>query len=196
MDTKYIELIQTALQRHNQLVQQSLETHSERLIELSMLLAKTFQENCKLLLCGNGGSAADAQHIAAEFVNRFKMERRPLPAIALTTDTSILTAIGNDYSFNEVFSKQVEALACPGDIVWGISTSGASANVIKAFEAAISKKAVIVGFVGKNKAAVEQLGGFAVDVPSSDTPRIQETHIFMAHLVCEMVEKIIFKKDG
>lgn len=196
MQTNHMDLIQTALQNHHHIVQQTIEKHREKLIELSMLIATTFQKNGKLLLCGNGGSAADAQHIAAEFVNRFKMERRPLPAIALTTDTSILTAIGNDYSFDEIFSKQVAALALEGDIVWGISTSGTSANVIKAFGAAVSKKAVIVGFVGKNKAEVEKFGGFTVDVPSSDTPRIQETHIFMAHLVCEMVEKIMFETES
>lgn len=195
MQTKHMDLIEKALQRHHQVVQQTIEMHTSRLIELSMLIADAFRRERKILICGNGGSAADAQHIAAEFINRFKMERRPLPAIALTTDTSILTAIGNDYSFNEVFSKQVEALANAGDIVWGISTSGTSANVIKAFEAAALKKATIVGFVGQNKTKVEEFNGVAMDVPSSDTPRIQEAHIFMAHLVCEMVEKIMFEKN-
>jgi D-sedoheptulose 7-phosphate isomerase len=147
-------------------------------------------------LCGNGGSAADCQHTAAEFVNRFRLERQPLPAIALTTDTSNITAIGNDYSFDEIFSKQVQALASAGDVVAGISTSGNSPNVIRAFEEARKVGAVTVCLTGAGGGRMKGMCHLELCVPSDDTPRIQEVHIFILHLVCDLVEQQLFGNRG
>lgn len=149
----------------------------------------------KLLLFGNGGSAADAQHLAAEFVNRFLLNRRPLPALALTTDTSVLTAIGNDFSFEQIFSKQIEAFGKPEDLALGISTSGNSPNVIKAMQAA---RAIGMKTVGLTGGLVRPGGDLAahcdllLNVPSDATPHIQEAHLWVEHLLCEIVEKRIF----
>ena len=142
----------------------------------------------KLMICGNGGSAADAQHMAAEFVNRFLRERKPLPAIALTTDTSNLTSIANDYSFDDVFLKQVEAIGKKGDIVIGISTSGNSSNVFKALDKAKDMGIKTVGFLGKDGGKIKEICDLALVVPSNSTPRIQEIHGFVIHIICEMVE--------
>lgn len=148
----------------------------------------------KVMIFGNGGSAADAQHIAAEFVNRFIIERPPLPAIALTTDTSVLTSIGNDYDFSEIFAKQVRALGQPGDIAWGISTSGNSPNVQKALEVAKKMSLVTLAFTGKDGGAISRMADFALNVASSSTARIQETHITAGHAICELVDIKLFQK--
>ncbi len=142
----------------------------------------------KLLICGNGGSAADAQHMAAEFVNRFLKERRPLPAIALTTDTSNLTSIANDYSFDDVFSKQVEAIGKKGDVLIGISTSGNSENVFKALRIAKGMGIETVGLLGKDGGKIKDVCDLALVVPSLSTPRIQEVHGFVIHIICGIVE--------
>jgi D-sedoheptulose 7-phosphate isomerase len=144
-----------------------------------------------VLLCGNGGSAADAQHLAAELVSRFRIERRALPAIALTTDTSILTAISNDYDYERVFSRQVEALGRPGDILIGISTSGNSRNVRAAMLAARSCEMACLGLLGSGGGAILSACDLAIVVPSSDTPRIQEVHIAIGHVLCDLVESRI-----
>ena len=146
----------------------------------------------KLLFCGNGGSAADAQHLAGEFVNRFELERPPLPAVALTTDTSVLTAIGNDYGFDQVFVKQVQALAAPGDVLVGISTSGNSPNVLAAMRAARDKGCVTVGLAGRNGAIVP-LCDFALLVPHERTALIQEVHIAIGHLLCKLTDYYLFE---
>lgn len=146
----------------------------------------------KVLFCGNGGSAADAQHLAAEFVNRFELERPPLPALALTTDSSILTAIGNDYGFDRVFAKQVQALAAPGDVVVGISTSGNSPNVLAALRAARDKGCVTVGLAGRNGGIVP-LCDHALLVPHDRTALIQEVHITIGHLLCKLVDHYLFE---
>lgn len=146
----------------------------------------------KILFCGNGGSAADAQHLAAEFVNRFELERPPLPALALTTDTSILTAIGNDYGFDLVFAKQVQALAQPGDVVVGISTSGNSPDVLAALRAAREKGCVTVGLAGRNGAIVP-LCDMALLVPHERTALIQEVHIAIGHLLCKLTDHYLFE---
>jgi D-sedoheptulose 7-phosphate isomerase len=148
----------------------------------------------KILLFGNGGSAADAQHIAAEFVNRFIIERPPLPAIALTTDTSIITSIGNDYDFSEIFSKQIRAISQPGDIAWGISTSGNSANVLKGLEMAKKMGLVTLAFTGKDGGDIAKIVDFSINVSSNSTARIQETHITAGHVICEMVDIKLFQK--
>ena len=151
-------------------------------------IINAFEEGHTLFICGNGGSAADAQHMAAEFVNRFLKERKPLPAIALTTDTSNLTSIANDYSFDEVFEKQLKALAKSGDVLIGISTSGNSKNVVKAFETAKAIGVKTVGLLGKSGGILKDISDYAIVVNSDSTPRIQEVHIFIIHTICQMVE--------
>ena len=158
-------------------------------------MVEVLSKGGKLLLFGNGGSAADAQHLAAEFVNRFLINRRPLPALALTTDTSVLTSIGNDFSFEQIFSKQIEAFGKPEDLTLGISTSGNSPNVIKAMQAARAIGMKTVGLTG----GIARPGGdlaahcdLVLNVPSDATPHIQEAHLWVEHLLCEIVEKRMF----
>jgi D-sedoheptulose 7-phosphate isomerase len=146
------------------------------------------------LLFGNGGSAADAQHLAAEFVNRFIIERPPLPAIALSTDTSIITSIGNDYDFSEIFSKQIRAIGQAGDVAWGISTSGSSPNVIKALELAKKMGMITIGLTGKDGGQMMKIVDHSLNVSSTSTPRIQEVHITVGHVICEMVDFKLFQK--
>jgi D-sedoheptulose 7-phosphate isomerase len=162
-----------------------IESFSETVIN-------ALQHGKKLLICGNGGSAADAQHFAAELVGRFMIDRKPLPAIALTTDTSVITAVGNDYSFDDIFSRQVEALAVEGDVVVGISTSGNSENVIKAICAAQEKGCHTFGLLGKNGGKLKTLCKQSYVVPSDESARIQEVHIMIEHIICQMVEEKIF----
>lgn len=156
------------------------------------LLVAAFDDGKKLLVMGNGGSAADAQHFVAEMVGRFKLERRGLPAIALSTDTSILTAVGNDYGYDRVFSRQVEAHAAPGDVVVGISTSGNSPNVQLALEAAKERGCRTLALLGKDGGSIKGIAELSLIVPSSDTPRIQEGHITIIHIVCDLVERRLF----
>ncbi len=157
------------------------------------VLAQRLEAGNKILLFGNGGSAADAQHIAAEFVNRFTMERPPLPAISLTTDVSVLTSISNDYSFSEVFAKQLKAIGRTGDVAIGISTSGNSANVVRAFEVAKEIGIITVALTGNNGGTIAEMADHSLVVPSNNTPRIQEVHITVGHVICEMVEHLLFR---
>ena len=159
------------------------------------LLIAAYKSGNKLLVMGNGGSAADAQHFAAEMVGRFKLERPALPALALTTDTSILTAIGNDYGFDRVFVRQVEAHAVSGDVVVGISTSGNSPNVQAALELAAEKGCRTMALLGRDGGSIKEVAELSLIVPSNDTPRIQEGHIAIIHILCDLVEKTLFKKD-
>jgi len=159
------------------------------------LLIAAYKSGNKLLVMGNGGSAADAQHFAAEMVGRFKLERPALPALALTTDTSILTAIGNDYGFDRVFVRQVEAHAVAGDVVVGISTSGNSPNVQAALELAAEKGCRTMALLGRDGGSIKEVAELSLIVPSNDTPRIQEGHIAIIHILCDLVEKTLFKKD-
>jgi D-sedoheptulose 7-phosphate isomerase len=156
------------------------------------VIVNAYKQNKKLLICGNGGSAADAQHFAAELVGRFKMERKALNAIALTTDTSALTAIGNDYGFDEIFCRQVEGLVDQNDVVIGISTSGNSPNVLKAMDMAKEKGAITIGLTGKNGGKLRQKVDICIIVPSGNTPRIQEAHITIIHIICMLVEQTLF----
>lgn len=165
-----------------------------KLINIIDVLTAALKSGNKILLFGNGGSAADAQHIAAEFINRFLIERPPLPAIALTTDTSVITSIGNDYDFSEIFSKQIRAIGQPGDVAWGISTSGNSANVMKGLEMAKKMGLVTVAFTGKDGGSIAKIVDFSVNVSSSNTARIQETHITAGHAICELVDMKLFQK--
>ncbi len=180
------------LAAHRDVITRVEQELSPLIAEMVTLLVDTFNRGGKLLVMGNGGSAADAQHFVAEIVGRFKMERRGLPAIALSTDTSILTAIGNDYGFDKVFRRQVEALAVPGDLVAGISTSGNSPNVLQALELAREKGCRTVGLLGKDGGGIKNLCDLALIVPTNDTPRVQEGHITIIHIVCDLLEKSMF----
>lgn len=159
---------------------------------LAELLVNTFRTDGKVVLFGNGGSAADAQHVAAELVNRFRMDRDALPAIALTTDTSILTSVGNDAAFDQVFARQVQALVQKGDVAVGISTSGKSPNVLNGIVAAREKGAITLGFTGLNGGKLKDLVDICFCAPSESTPRIQEIHITVWHAICEVVEQELF----
>lgn len=163
--------------------------------QVSQEIINAFRADRKLLLCGNGGSAADAQHIAAEFSGRFYLDRRPLFAEALHANTSFLTAVANDYSYDEVFSRMVVAMGRRGDVLIGISTSGNSKNVIKALEMANSQDMITVGLTGQKGGAMKAICKYSVQVPSDDTPRIQESHILIGHIVAEIVEKELFLKS-
>jgi D-sedoheptulose 7-phosphate isomerase len=147
----------------------------------------------KLLFCGNGGSAADAQHLAAEFSGRFYIDRKALPAEALHTNTSYLTAVANDYSYDVVYSRLVEGIAQPGDVVIGLSTSGNSKNILNAFEVAKTKNVSTIAFTGTSGGQMRELADVLINVPSQDTPRIQESHIMIGHIICELVEQQYFK---
>ena len=156
-------------------------------------MVRAFNNDKKVLLCGNGGSAADAQHIAAELSGKFYLDREPLFAEALHANTSFLTAVANDYSYNEVFARAVKAKGRRGDVLIGISTSGNSPNIIKAIETANKLKMITVGFTGQNGGKMKGLCRYLIKVPSNDTPRIQEVHILIGHIICEIVEKKIFE---
>jgi D-sedoheptulose 7-phosphate isomerase len=156
-------------------------------------MAEAFKEGRKVILFGNGGSATDASHIAAEFVNRLKMERPPLPAIALNTDMAVITSISNDYDYSEIFAKQLKALGEEGDIAVGITTSGSSPNVLKALEVAKKKKLKTIALTGAKGARSVGKADFAFVVPSTETARVQETHITLGHVLCQMVEEILFE---
>ena len=149
----------------------------------------------KVLLAGNGGSAADAQHIAGEFVSRFNYDRPGLAAFALTVDTSILTAIGNDYGYEKLFSRQVQAVSVPGDIFWAYSTSGKSANIIAAMETAKKTGLKVIGFTGKNGWIRPELVDFSIEIPSTETPKVQEGHLLLGHIICGLVELKVFPRE-
>ena len=155
-------------------------------------LVAVFNNDGKVLICGNGGSAADAQHMAAEFVNRFIIDRPPLAAVALTTDTSIITSIGNDFSFDDIFAKQIYALGREGDVAIGISTSGNSRNVVAAMEAAASQGMKTVVLTGEGGGRLGEMADFTLAVPSKKTPIIQEVHIWLEHLLCQLVDEALF----
>lgn len=163
---------------------------------LTQLFTNTFMQEGKVLLCGNGGSAADAQHLAAEFSGRFFLDRRPLFAEALHVNTSYLTAVANDYGYDQVFARMVEAMGKPGDVLWGFSTSGNSSNVVKAFEKAGTIGMKTVAFTGKHGGLMAGLADFHFPVPSTNTPRIQESHITAGHIICELVERTLFGSDN
>lgn len=182
-----IQYLRTAIAEHQAVISQ-LEALIPAICEVADALRACIARGGKILLMGNGGSAADSQHIAAEIVGRFKKERRGLPAIALTTDTSILTSVGNDYGYDFIFSRQVEALCSSLDVVIGISTSGNSKNVVKGIEAAIEVGATTVALVGSSGGKLAEICTYNLTIPSSDTPRIQEAHILIGHSLCEMLE--------
>ena len=171
-----------------------LNDHLGKLVNVIEALTAALKSGNKILIFGNGGSAADAQHIAAEFVNRFIIERPPLPAIALTTDTSIITSIGNDYDFSEIFAKQIRALGQAGDVAWGISTSGNSPNVLKGLEAAKKMGLVTLALTGKDGGPIAAMADWSLNISSNSTARVQETHITIGHAICELVDIKLFQK--
>jgi D-sedoheptulose 7-phosphate isomerase len=181
-----------AVAEANQLKNRLVAEQAGQVAAAAHLLAGALQGGGKILLFGNGGSAADAQHLAAEFVNRFQIERPPLAALALTTDTSILTSIANDYDFLEVFAKQIRALGKPGDAAVGFSTSGNSGNVVKALEVARQMGLRTLALSGGDGGAVAAAAELAIVVPSRNTPRVQEVHITVGHVLCDLVDFVLF----
>jgi D-sedoheptulose 7-phosphate isomerase len=166
----------------------------DKIVELSDVVVHALRNGNKIMFCGNGGSAADAQHLAGEFINRFRFDRAPLAGLALTTDTSILTCIGNDSSFDHVFSKQILGLGNKGDVLIAISTSGNSMNILEACHACKEKGIYIVGFTGESGGKMQEIVDLLIDIPSKDTPRIQEGHITVGHIMCDIVEQEMFSK--
>ena len=183
-----LKMIENELQAHKATIEKTIEQMIPQIEEASKMLVETLKNGNKVLLCGNGGSASDAQHISAELVGRYKNERRGLPAIALTTDTSALTAIGNDYGFDRIFDRQVEALVNEGDLLIGISTSGNSLNVLSALLLAKEMGAKTLGLSGKGGGKLNYACDVNLVIPSEDTPRIQEMHILIGHILCQGVD--------
>jgi D-sedoheptulose 7-phosphate isomerase len=188
------EIVQKILKDSQSVTQTFIIAHAARLITFSEKIAEAFLSDRKLLICGNGGSAADAQHMAAEFVNRFQLERPPLPAMALTTDTSVITSIGNDYAFEEIFSKQVKALGIEGDILLAISTSGNSANVVSAVKVAQKQGLYTAALLGNDGGELSKMVDMPLVVSCHVTARTQEAHILAEHAICHLVDYILFQK--
>jgi len=187
--------VEIEMELHNKILEKTITESVNLIDDLSLCIIKCFKNGNKLMLCGNGGSAADAQHVAAEFINRFRFDRPPLPAIALTTDSSVLTCIGNDSAFENIFARQVQALAVQGDILVGISTSGSSPNILKAFDAANERGLITIAFTGeKGKIPLGNKCDYCLAIPSTDTARIQECHEFVWHVVCGLVESTMFTR--
>jgi len=189
------KIIEKTLRESIKVKEDFIKENGRNLILFAEKISQAFTADRKLMICGNGGSAADAQHIAAEFVNRFMLERPPLPAIALTTDTSVITSIGNDYSFDDIFSKQIKAIGLEGDVLLAISTSGNSRNVISAVKAARSLGIYTVVFTGGDGGRLRGLADMALVVKSNTTARIQEAHSLAGHIICQLVDYILFQ-DG
>lgn len=188
-----VDEISRQVQAHIDTVNSVAATLAGPIRDCAKVMIGALQGGHKILVMGNGGSAADAQHLAAEMVGRFLLERKALPAIALTTDTSILTSVGNDYGFDEIFARQVEALAGPGDVLIGISTSGHSRNVMRALEVGKAIGTRTIGLLGRDGGEVGPLVELALTVPGDATPRIQEAHLLIVHILCDLVEKELFQ---
>lgn len=190
--TKYLQLIEQRTNESIAVKQALLETQADVIAAVAKQLVDAMRNGKTLYLCGNGGSAGDAQHIAAELVGRFTKERRALPAVALTTNTSALTALGNDYEYNIVFSRQLEAFGKAGDVLIGISTSGNSPNVLHALQTARELGMGTIGLTGETGGKTKAVADHCICVPSRDTARIQESHILIGHVLCEIVECELF----
>ncbi len=186
-----LDMIRRELEAHRETIEKSIEVMIPQIEKASKIAISTLQNGNKILLCGNGGSAADAQHIAAELTGRYKTERRGLAGIALTTDTSALTAIANDYGYDRVFDRQIEAIGREGDLVIGISTSGNSANIISAFKVARELGCKTIGLSGRDGGEMSAFCDLNLVVPSNDTPRIQEMHILIGHTLCQAIDDIL-----
>ena len=183
-----MEMIQSELNAHKETIEKTIEGLQSHIYTACVIASETINNGGKILLCGNGGSAADAQHIAAELSGRYKIERRGLAGIALTTDTSVLTAVGNDYGYDRVFDRQVEALAREGDLIIGISTSGNSKNVLRALSLGRNMGCKTIGLSGRDGGAMHEFCDINLVVPSDDTPRIQEMHILIGHTICQAID--------
>jgi D-sedoheptulose 7-phosphate isomerase len=183
-----IGMIHDQMLKHQEMIEKSIDEIQSYIYTACVLITDTLAHGNKVLLCGNGGSAADAQHIAAELTGRYKIERKGLPAIALTTDTSAITAISNDYGYKRVFERQVEALANKGDLLIAISTSGNSKNINKALIVAKDIGCRTIGLSGRDGGSMNELCDINIIVPSNDTPRIQEMHILIGHIMCQAVD--------
>lgn len=168
------------------------EAMQQKIAETVTVITNAFNNGKKVLFCGNGGSAADAQHLAAEFSGRFYIDRKALPSEALHCNTSYLTAVGNDYSYDVIYARIIDGIGQEGDVLVGLSTSGNSRNVIKAFESDREKGMITVGLTGATGGQMKSLSDFLFNVPSTDTPRIQESHILIGHIICQLVEEAIF----
>lgn len=189
------EIIQQRIAEHINVAQALYQQQGEKIEVAASVLAWALKTGKKVLFCGNGGSAADAQHLAAEFVGRYLLEREGLPAIALTTDTSILTAVANDYDFANVFARQVQALGNNGDVLIGISTSGNSPNVVRAIEVAKAKGLATIGFAGQGGGKMRELCDVCLAVDSKVTARTQEMHILMGHILCELLDGVLINHE-
>lgn len=186
------DAIRQQLRDHRAVIDEIETAHVASIVAIVAVLEKAFAAGNKVLVMGNGGSAADAQHFVAELIGRFKLERSALPAVALTTDSSILTAIGNDYGFDRIFDRQVEGLAVTGDVVIGISTSGNSPNVLSALEKARERQCVTIALLGKDGGTIKTVADIALVLSQGDTPRVQEGHITLIHMICDLLEKRLF----
>jgi len=184
-----------------QIITASIETKQQILNDASMqqklvdvidVISTAFKNGNKVLFCGNGGSAADAQHLAAEFSGRFYKDRKALPAEALHCNSSYLTAVANDYNYDVIYSRLVDGIGVKGDVLIGLSTSGNSKNIIKAFEVAKEKEIITIGFTGASGGKMKEISDYLFNVPSNDTPRIQESHIMLGHIICQLVEEKVF----
>lgn len=189
------------MEKIKDIIKASIETKQSVLQNTALLdtiekavnvIVDAFKNNKRVYFCGNGGSAADAQHLAAEFSGRFYKNRGALPADALHCNTSYLTAVGNDYSFDEIYARLVDGIGNSGDVLVGLSTSGNSVNIVKAFETAKEKSIITIGFTGRDGGKIKALSDYLINVPSIDTPRIQEAHILIGHIICQLVEEKYF----
>lgn len=191
-----INVIKDEVLESAQTKQQLLDNENvlEEISKVAQACIDAYKSGRKTIFSGNGGSAADAQHLAAELVGRYAFDRKPLPGLALTTDTSMLTAIGNDYGYEQVFSRQLEGQAQKGDVFFGISTSGNSKNIVEAFKKAKEIGVVTVSLIGNKECEMEKLSDYTIKVPSTKTPRIQECHILIGHIICGIIENELFKK--
>lgn len=196
MRRRYLTGIEKCFRESIEAKETLFKTQSGLILDMAQTLVEAFRGRHKFYIFGNGGSAADAQHLAAEFVNRFERERAPLPAVALSVDTSVLTSIGNDYGFEDIFAKQLRALAQPGDAALGISTSGSSKNVLKALRWARENGLRTFGWAGAAQSEMDIYCDITLHVPSAVTARIQECHITAAHVLCGLVEEMLFEEAG
>ena len=187
---KVIQIIEASIATKQQVLEDEFLLQS--ICDVVNVIVDAFRTGKHIYFCGNGGSAADAQHLAAEFSGRFYSDRKALPAEALHCNTSYLTAVANDYGYDLVYARLIDGIGETGDILVGLSTSGNSANIVKAFEAAKAKKMITIGFTGISGGQMKPLSDFILNVPSSDTPRIQESHIMIGHIICQLVEEKFF----
>ncbi|MHC4645033.1 MAG: D-sedoheptulose-7-phosphate isomerase [Planctomycetota bacterium] len=194
MERNLTKQIETAIRQHKQMVENLQARGAQAIAAAALAISDALRRNGRIYVCGNGGSAADAQHIASELVGKFQRERRALPAVALTTDTSAITSISNDYGYEQIFVRQVDAFVGEGDILWAISTSGASANIIAAARRAKEKGARVLAFTGKTDSTLEQMADICFCAESNVTARSQEIHQLAYHIICDLVEESFSKQ--